>query len=366
MAHDLNNSLAPLLMGVQLLKRRHDDETSRRTLEQMESSARRGAEMVRQVLSFARGRGTEFERLDPAPMLHEMSQLARETFPRDIRVETQVAGDLWWVKAHPTQLHQVLLNLCVNARDAMPEGGTLTLAADNVSLTAGEATAIPGARPGDFVSILISDSGTGIAPADRPRLFEPFFTTKPEGKGTGLGLSTVKRIVEGHGGFLRVDSVPGEGSTFEVCLPRALPEVGPAAAVPDSKEIQRGSGERILVLVETAALRELIGQALADHGYEAWLSPTPSEALKRLSEADSDSPAKLVVLDIDLPDLDALDLLAAMRRIHPELPGLLIGSTGPTTAPSLPPRTMLLPKPVDLTRLVRVIHQFLAAVTDGT
>ena len=137
MAHDLNNSLAPLLMGVQLLKKQHADESTRRTLNHMEASARRGAEMVRQVLSFARGRGSEITRLDAGTLVREMTRLARETFPRNIRVEAQIASDLWPIDGNATQLHQVLLNLCVNARDALPDGGTLTLAADNVSLNAG-------------------------------------------------------------------------------------------------------------------------------------------------------------------------------------------------------------------------------------
>lgn len=359
MAHDLNNSLAPLLMGVQLLKRSHDDEPTRRTLDHMEASARRGAEMVRQVLSFARGRGSEFGQLDAGTLLKEMTRLVRETFPRNVRVATQIAGDLWPIEGNATQLHQVLLNLCVNARDAMPDGGTLTLAADNVSLNAAAAAAIPNARPGEFVSLMVNDSGTGIPPELLPRLFEAFFTTKPEGKGTGLGLPTVKRIVDAHGGFLHVTSAPGEGTTFEIFLPRATPATAEEVA-PDDASPPRGAGQTVLIINDNAAARELLSEALTQHGYQVLSSAAPSEALEKV--ASGSWQPQLLVLDLDLAGVDGRELLAVLRQTIPHLPAILIGDNPLATQPERPPFTEYLARPVEPLALLRLVGQLLRDV----
>lgn len=356
MAHDLNNSLAPLLMGVQLLKRSHGDEPTRRTLDHMEASARRGAEMVRQVLSFARGRGAEFAPLDAGTLLREMARLVRETFPRDIRAESHIARDLWPIEGNATQLHQVLLNLCVNARDAMPGGGTLTLAADNVTLDPAAAAAIPHARPGEFVSLMVNDSGMGIPPEMLPRLFEAFFTTKPEGKGTGLGLPTVKRIVDAHAGFIHVSSAPGDGTTFEIFLPKAKPATGKQPAT-DHASPPRGTGQAILFLTENTAARELANEALTQHGYRVLPAGAPSEALEKV--ASGEWRPLLLVLDVDLPGIDSLRLLAAFRQSIDQLPAVLIG-VDPTRASSeRPPLTESLVRPMEPQALLRLVGQLL-------
>ncbi len=356
MAHDLNNSLAPLLMGVQLLKKSHEDEPTRRTLDHMEASARRGADMVRQVLSFARGRGSEFTQIDAGTLLREMSRLARETFPRNVRVETQIAGDLWPVTGNPTQLHQVLLNLCVNARDAMPDGGTLTLAADNVSLNAGEAAAIPNARPGEFVSLMVNDSGTGIPPEALPRLFEVFFTTKPEGKGTGLGLPTVKRIVDAHGGFLAVTSTPGEGTTFEIFLPKTIAAAA-KQVVPEDDRPPRGAGQPVLVINDNGAARELLSETLTNHGYRVLPTGAPSEALEKVARGEWQP--QLLVLDLDQPGIDAQELLPVLRQNIKRLPAILIGACALPALPERPALTESLARPVEPLALLRLAGQLL-------
>jgi len=353
MAHDLNNSLAPLLMGVQMLKQQHADEATLRTLDHMESSARRGAEMVRQVLSFARGKGSDLESLDLGVLIREMVRLARETFPRNIRVEQSIASDLWPVTGNPTQLHQVLLNLCVNARDAMPEGGTLTLIADNATLQEGEIDTIAGAQPGEFVSLMINDTGTGIPAEHLPRLFQTFFTTKPEGQGTGLGLPTVKRIVESHHGFMRVESTPGAGTTFELFLPRALRSSVPSKTLIDGT-LPPGTGQHILLVDDTGAIRELLADSLTSHGYEVRSTGAPSEALDWVS-AGGWIP-DLLILDLNLPGIQGLDLLAAIRRPCAGIPAVLISSGDPPAAADIPSRSRFLAKPVDLEELRRQIH----------
>lgn len=319
MAHDLNNALAPILMGVQLLRRKSSDEEARNLLHLMETSTHRGADMVRQVLLFARGRGGEFEQLEIGPIVRELEKIVRETFPRNIVVDSFLPGDLWLVRGNSTQLHQVLLNLCVNARDAMPDGGKLSLIADNIELGADEATKIQGGRTGQFVSILVSDTGSGIPLEVRARLFEPFFTTKVEGSGTGIGLSTALRIVKSHDGFLRVESEPGEGTTFEIFLPRqteAAPVVEKVAMT-----IARGNGETILLADDEQAIRELLTAELTSAGYKVLTAANGAEAVALFHANARD--VSLFVTDGAMPVLDGLQAAATLRKINPELPVIL-------------------------------------------
>jgi PAS domain S-box-containing protein len=231
MAHDLNSALSPVLLGVQRLRDRLNDDASRPVLDAIEAGARRGAAMVGQVLAFARGRDDTRELIDPGTLLRELERILSQSLPSGIRLDILTPPDLWPVLGNATQLQQVLLNLCLNARDAMPHGGDLTVAADNVSLDDGEARDIPGGRPGDHLMVLVADTGAGMSPEVLGRLFEPFFTTKAPDKGTGLGLATSLQIVRGHGGFLHVRSEPGVGTTFELYLPKPFAPTanGPAA-----------------------------------------------------------------------------------------------------------------------------------------
>jgi signal transduction histidine kinase len=218
-AHDLNNALAPVLIALDFLKRIHLDARSQRLISAAQASADRGARMVQQILEFAHGAGADEGLVQAHHLMKEMEKLARETFSRTIQVAAYLPKNLHMVAGDATQIHQVLLNLCVNARDAMPEGGTLTLSARNVELDDSYAARHPGARAGRYVALAITDTGAGI-PADAQRsIFEPFFTTKENGKGIGLGLSTSLRIVERHRGFIAVESEVGKGSTFIVYLP---------------------------------------------------------------------------------------------------------------------------------------------------
>ncbi|HXG47302.1 MAG TPA: CHASE2 domain-containing protein [Methylomirabilota bacterium] len=359
MAHDLNNALAPILMGTQLLRRDARDENSRRILSLMESSTRRGAEMVRQVLLFARGRQGDLEKLDLRPLVKEMERLARDTFPPNITVVAHVAEDLWPVRGNPTQLHQVLLNLSVNARDAMPDGGALSLAADNVELDAAQAHRIPGGRPGPFVVLMVSDTGSGIPPELMPRIFEPFFTTKPEGRGTGLGLSTTARIVKAHDGFITVQSRCGEGTTFEVYLPRfadAPPEASQAAVAAPP----RGQGQTLLVAEDEDAVLELLRRALEDHGYRVICAANGAEAVSLFRTQSAQ--VALVITDQSMPVLDGEGAVTAMREIRGDLPAILLSSDEPARPVEANPdvKTSRLSKPVALEELLRAVAQALA------
>jgi PAS domain S-box-containing protein len=352
MAHDLNNALAPILMGVQLLRRKTIDEDAVKLLGLMETNTIRGADLVRQVLLFARGRGGEFERLEPGPLVREMEKLVRETFPKNIAVESFLPEDLWAVRGNPTQIHQVLLNLCVNARDAMPDGGRLSFAADNVELTAAEAAAIPEAKSGEYVSLLVSDTGTGIPPEVRAKMFEAFFTTKGEGRGTGIGLSTVMGIVKSHGGCLRVESEPGQGTIFEVFLPRAA---GTASAEPSAASATppRGDGELILVADDERAIRELIGDGLTSQGYRVLVAADGAGAFELFKQHQS--AVRLFLTDAAMPVMDGARAIAEVRRLQPGLPVILTGA-GPADAQSHESASLIrLPKPFSLDELLTVV-----------
>jgi two-component system, cell cycle sensor histidine kinase and response regulator CckA len=215
-AHDLNNSLAPILLGIELLRDEHPDEPMLNT---MEASAERGSEMLNHLLAFAKGIEGSRQTVHSSHLFKEMERMITGTFPSSIKLQVHVSADLEPIRADPTQMHQVLLNLCVNARDAMEDGGVLSLRAENVDVQPSEVGTEPHARPGRHVVWQISDTGTGISPEALERIFEPFFTTKGPEKGTGLGLSTSFGIVRSHGGFIRISSTVGKGTTFSVYLP---------------------------------------------------------------------------------------------------------------------------------------------------
>lgn len=328
MAHDLNNALSPILMGLQLLQKEQQDEETRRMLTVMEDNTHRGADMVRQVLLFSRGREEDREILSPANLIRDVERMTSQMFPKSIRLATMVPADLWPITGNATQLHQVLLNLCVNARDAMPGGGDITLAADNVELTADEARPIPGARAGQFILLVVSDTGMGIPPDVLPRIFEPFFTTKPVGKGTGLGLSTVARIVKQHGGFIHLRSELGRGTTFDIYLPaRQLPGAQTDRVAKAETEFPRGEGETILVADDEQSVREMITLALTAQGYRVITAANGAEALALLEQHTA--AIRLALLDIDMPVLSGLDARAALRQKSPTLPVVMMTGDAP-------------------------------------
>ena len=246
-AHDLNNALAPILMAIELMEAKATDDDTRRMLEVLATSAKHGAALVRQILAFARGAEGGRSELQPRLVIREVARLLEETLPRTIEIEVQVPKDLACILGDSTQLHQVLVNLSVNARDAMPDGGRLTLRAENVTVDGAMARNNPGAKPGPHVRITVVDTGTGIPPEALDRIFDPFFTTKEPGKGTGLGLATVLGIVKGHGGFLQMHSQVGRGTEFRLFFPVAV-SAAPAERSTPGIEIPLGKGETVLVI----------------------------------------------------------------------------------------------------------------------
>lgn len=223
-AHDMNNILSPIMMVGPLLRMQLPAESDRRLLNTLEQSARRSAGLVQQILSFAHGSGNELGSVPLKPIAADITSLIEETFPRHLLFLADIAADLWPAHANASQLHQVLLNLCINARDAMPTGGELRLRLTNVILDDATAAAIPEGRAGRFILTEVADTGTGIPTELQERIWEPFFTTKGEGKGTGLGLSTIRGIVSRHQGFGTLESTVGRGTTFRFYWPAETAE----------------------------------------------------------------------------------------------------------------------------------------------
>lgn len=313
-AHDLNNMLAPILLAAPMLREHVAAPAALALLSTLERSAERGANLVRQILSFAHGDPGEHRLIQVKHLLRELSGVISGTFPKSIKLAEAIPGDLWAIRANPTQIHQVVLNLCVNARDAMPNGGTLELRAENRIVDAESAARIPGARTGAFLVLHVRDTGTGIPAEVLRQMWEPFFTTKEAGRGTGLGLSTARGIVENHEGFIEVNSEPGQGSCFRVYLPA---EDGPAAdgnqAPP--RPSQPGKGELILVVDDESHIREMTLAILTRNGYRVLLAADGAEAAVVFAQRAAE--IRLVITDLHMPNLDGAMLGRALRRINP-------------------------------------------------
>ena len=225
-AHDLNNMLAPMKLAIPMLRPSVSDPTASSLLDSMETTMSRATALVRQILEYAHGAGGRLELVLIQQLLEEIAVFARETFPRTIHVDAHIPAGLWLINANLSQIHQVLLNLCVNAREAMPRGGMLTLRAENCLLDSATASEIDGGRAGAFLVLQVDDTGTGFSPSVMAKMWEPFVTTKEANRGTGLGLSTIREIIVHHGGFIHLNTAMGKGSSFRIYLPAAATALG--------------------------------------------------------------------------------------------------------------------------------------------
>ena len=315
-AHDLNNVLAPIMMGVEMMRMKSSDEFTNKMLSTMANSAKRGSDMVKQVLTFARGHEGERTTLQISHLVREMQKIVNETFPKSINFNSSIGESLWPILGDATQVHQIILNLCVNARDAMPDGGKIAVEVKNVTLTEEEAARIVGAHPQRYVLLSVTDNGTGIPPEIIDKIFEPFFTTKEIGKGTGLGLSTVISIIKSHGGFLDLKSQVGKGTSFNVYLPTAEAAAPPASA-PVPVEALKGHGETILVVDDEPAVLELTRTMLAHYGYKVVTAMHGADALALFGLYKEK--IKLVVMDMMMPVMDGATAIKALRKEQPAL-----------------------------------------------
>ena len=315
-AHDLNNILAPIMMAVNLLQEKLTDDRNARLLETLRTGVQRGAEMVKQILSFTRGQDGGRTLINLKYLVSEVSKIMQETFPKNISIRTTVAKELWTTVADATQIHQVLMNLCVNARDAMPEGGSLLVEASNLSLDSDSKERPTEAQLGPYLALSVTDSGSGIPPALMEKIWEPFFTLKPEGIGTGLGLSTVQTIVKGHGGWIRTESEVGKGTRFTVFLPASgatekPPTPEAASALP------MGHGEKILVIDDERAFQEIIRAIFTKFGYRVLTASDGTEAVALFAQHKND--IDLVLTDMVMPFLDGPATINALRRLDPDI-----------------------------------------------
>jgi PAS domain S-box-containing protein len=360
-AHDLNNILAPILMAVEMLQLKLADEESQRWLSILLTNAERGGSLVKQVLSFARGVEGERVSLQPKHLIKDVIKILGQTLPKTISIKYDLRENLWAVSADATQLHQVLMNLCVNARDAMPQGGTLTIRAENKEIDANYAQMNLEAKPGRYVLIAIEDSGTGM-PADVVnRIFEPFYTTKEVGHGTGLGLSTTLGIVRSHGGFINVYSEAGKGTKFVFHLPVAETE-SDAEIKTERPTLPSGHGELILVVDDEESIREITRGTLETFGYRVVLASDGTEALAAYAEHRGE--IRAVLTDMMMPFMDGPSTIRALRKLDPTV--RIIAASGLAAnekiaeAASLGVQTFLL-KPYTAERLLVALDQLLSA-----
>jgi two-component system, cell cycle sensor histidine kinase and response regulator CckA len=315
-AHDLNNILSPIIMGVDMMRMNHPDAETERWLALMGENAQRGADLVKQVLTFARG--LEGERI-PVQIKHVVKELAavlNETLPKSISLKVDVGEEPWLISADPTQVHQVLMNICLNARDAMPEGGTMRISVTNVVIDEKYTRLNLDAAPGRYVMVNIQDTGHGMSNETINRIFDPFFTTKAIGSGTGLGLSTAQSIVNSHGGFMNVYSEVGKGSSFTVYFRAG--EIGEsAAAAATGPDLPRGSGELVLIVDDEPNIVQVTSATLQRFGYRTITASDGAEGLAIFADRRREIAA--VLTDISMPLMDGPALIRALRTVSPEV-----------------------------------------------
>lgn len=315
-AHDLNNILAPILISVGMFREKLTDPEDQRILATLEASAKRGADIVRQLLWFGRGLHGQRSLLDPKYVIKDVARFVSETFDKSIQVETSVAKDLWAIMADPTHLHQVLLNLCLNSRDAMPSGGKLSIAGRNFTVDQNQAAMYPKAGLGPYVILEVSDTGAGIPPEVRDRIFEPFFTTKEPGKGTGLGLPTVMSIVKGYGGFVHVESETGKGTAVRVHLP-ARPDTRAEKPTNEAQSPPRGHGETVLVVDDEDSVLQVVKMTLEKFGYRVLTARDGEQAVAMY--VGNQAMIAIVLTDLMMPVMDGVVTIRALKHINPRV-----------------------------------------------
>ena len=327
-AHDLNNILTPILGFTQLLplKIPNLDESSLELLKLIRANALRGAEIVKQVLLFSRSTEGEWESVLSAQLLEEVLTLIRETFPKSIVIEQYISPNLWPVYGDATQLHQVLMNLCVNARDAMPDGGKLVISAENLGLDEQYSSYTNlDLEIGNYILITVTDTGIGIAKNIIDRIFDPFFTTKEPGQGTGLGLSTAIGIIKNHGGVIEVKSDPGSGTQFKIYLPAS--ESITTTEIITGETIPSGQEELILVVDDEAPIREVTKETLENYNYRVITARDGIEAIAIYAQQPQE--IKVVLMDLTMPEMDGLTAMRTLKKINPNIK--LIATSGLAT-----------------------------------
>jgi PAS domain S-box-containing protein len=360
-AHDLNNILTPILTTAQLLQMKlpNVDDRTQLLLRTLETNARRGATLVKQVLSFARGAEGKHRVLQVKQLVEEIQPIIEETFPKSIDVYSNVSTELWSITGDANQLHQVLMNLCVNARDAMPHGGTLTISAENLTVDEEFVRLNLDAAVGDYVVLSVRDTGMGIPPEIIDRIFEPFFTTKELGKGTGLGLSTVIGIIKSHQGFINVTSVIGQGTEFRLFLPAIVANENTEAIDP---ELMTGHNELVLVVDDETTVLNSNRALLEAYNYRVLTAKDGVEAIALYAQHKAD--IKLVLVDMMMPGMDGAMTIRALQQLNPQVKIIAISglmSRTQITAALNSEHQCLLLKPYTAKEFIQTIHEIFGA-----
>jgi two-component system, cell cycle sensor histidine kinase and response regulator CckA len=360
-AHDLNNILTPMLAIAQLLPRRlpHLSERNQEMLKTLETSAKRGAELIKQILSFARGVEGNRIPLQVGYLLTEVRNIAQQTFLKSIEIHLEVDRDLWLISGDATQLHQVFMNLCVNARDAMPHGGLLEIVAGNCQLRQEDIKLHPDATEGAHIVVKVIDTGTGIPPEIINRIFDPFFTTKEIGKGTGLGLSAAIGIIKGHGGFLDVQSTVGQGSQFQVYLPAIQ---APAPQVSHELDPMMGQSELILVVDDETTICQIVKQTLESFNYRVLIAHNGRDAIALYAQHQAEISG--VLLDLMMPVMDGTTTISLLQRLNPAVQ--IVAMSGVHSSEVMVQSKnsgiqRFLPKPFTTKELLQAIYQLVNA-----
>ncbi len=358
-AHDLNNILSPVMMSVDMLMMNGPDDDAKRWLSMIKENAERGADLVKQVLTFARGMDGQRVQVRLRHIIKDLVGVLSETVPRSITVKYDVDPELWTISADPTQIHQVLMNVCLNARDAMPSGGTLSIKAENLVVDENYARMNIDAKQGGHVRIVITDTGSGMTKDVLERIFDPFFTTKELGKGTGLGLATTMTIVKSHGGFINVYSEPRKGTRFDIYFP-SVETPSERDAAPSETEMPAGRGELILVVDDEESIRMAAKATLERFGYRVETAIDGTDALAVYTQ--NDGRIDIVLTDLAMPYMDGTSLIRALKKIDPNIKiaamsGLL--SEGQTVELKELGVEAFLSKPYTAKSLLNLIHGLL-------
>ncbi|HMT06505.1 MAG TPA: PAS domain S-box protein [Pyrinomonadaceae bacterium] len=358
-AHDLNNILSPVMMSVDMLMMNGPDEESKRWLSMIKENAERGADLVKQVLTFARGMDGQRVQVTLKHIIKDLVGVLSETVKRSIAVKYDVDPELWTVSADPTQIHQVLMNVCLNARDAMPSGGTISITAENIVVDENYARMNIDAKQGGHVRIVITDTGSGMTKDVLERIFDPFFTTKEIGKGTGLGLATTMTIVKSHDGFINVYSEPRKGTRFDIYLP-SIETPLPSEMAPSESEMPAGNGELILVVDDEESIRMAAKATLERFGYRVETATDGTDALAVYTQ--NEGHFDVVMTDLAMPFMDGTSLIRALKKIDPNIKlaamsGLL--SEGQTVELKELGVEAFLSKPYTAKSLLNLIHGLL-------
>jgi two-component system, cell cycle sensor histidine kinase and response regulator CckA len=356
-AHDLNNVLGPIVTAVEMLQERPGSEADDELLNIVKGSADHGVDLVRQLLAFARGDSGELSELSIDALVGSVLKLLYHVIPPGVEIKASIGDGLWRVNGDATQLRQALINLCINARDALPEGGEIELSVENTPVMSNAKCAVGEARPGRYVCFTVRDNGTGIPPQVIGRLFDAFFSTKQSGKGTGLGLSNIARIVKAHAGFLTVESAMGIGSSFHIHLPAAN-GAGANEFPPSTRPLLRAR-EHLLLIEDNKALQTVFDVALSTRGFAVSATTTASDGLMLLrAQAGSIS---LAIVDLHLPIEECAAVVREMRAISAQLSVAVLCGASPEhqEALSFDPPVELLPKAVTSENLIGTVARIL-------